>query len=74
MFKKRALQVKVVKDPKPETQSSTVVGHWHVEPEQFTKLLRETVKTATVAAIALYVAKKSVDTGAEIVINLTSKK
>lgn len=74
MFKKRALQVKVVKDPKPETKSSTVEGHWHVDPEQLTKLLQETVKTTTIAAIALYAAKVAVDTGSKIAINLTSKK
>lgn len=69
MFKKHALEMKVVKAPKPET-SSTVTSHIHVTPEN----IKEYVKTATFAVVTVYVAKVLVDTASQVAINIAPKR
>ena len=67
MFKRRSLQVSVVKTPRSaETESSTVTSHIHVSPKE----IQDYVKTAVIAAASLYAAKVFVDTASEVVINL----
>lgn len=74
MFKKHALQVSVVKEPKKQdTASSTVVSHLHVEPEQISKIVTDQVMNAALVFMSVYAVKVTIDTCSQIAINLTTK-
>lgn len=69
MFKRRSIQMSVVKTPKTAGETGTVTSHITVNPEDIKKY----VKLAVLATMSLYATKVVMDTASEIAINLTTK-
>lgn len=68
MFRNRALQVKMVKDNKEPSFSSTTTGHWHLEPEQINKIVKDQVKNTVIVVGGALAAKKLLSTICEVAV------
>lgn len=66
MFKKRELQVKLVKSPKEDTHSSTTEGRLHIDFEQISNIALKQVRNAAVIGVAGVVVLKVTDAACEI--------
>jgi hypothetical protein len=74
MFKKHALQVKMVKTPKNDnTVSGTTVGHLHIEPEDINKIAKDQIRNLAFVTVASVAAMKVVTTACVIAINYAPK-
>lgn len=67
MFKKRSLQVRVIKDT-DETMSSTTVGHWHVEPDQINQIVKDQVRSIAIVVGVVVAVKMILNTVNEVVV------